>query len=86
MKNDYQHDSILAFRNTLRHQRPARRGQISNFQVDIEFLKMADDNNHGSFRAMRVDKLNNFLTQWVIPCSEKKKDELVDLELLGSAS
>ena len=27
---------ILAFRNTLRHQRLARRGQISNFRVDID--------------------------------------------------
>ena len=39
---------------------------------------MADDNDHGRFRAMRVDELKNFLTQRGIPCSGKKKDELVD--------
>ena len=31
---------------------------------------MADDNDHGRFRAMRVDELK---------CAGKKKDELVDL-------
>ena len=52
---------ILAFRYTLRHQCLARRGQIAKFWVDIEFLKMADDNDHGIFRAMRVDELKKFL-------------------------
>ena len=39
---------------------------------------MADGNDHGRFRAMRVDELKHFLTQRGIPCSEKKNDELVD--------
>ena len=34
--------SILAFRNTLRHQRLVWKGQISNFRVDIEFLMMTE--------------------------------------------
>ena len=33
---------ILAFRNTLRRRRLARRGQISNFRVDIEFFKVTE--------------------------------------------
>ena len=40
---------------------------------------MADDNDHGRFRVMRVDELKNFLTQRGILFSGKKKDELVDL-------
>ena len=40
---------------------------------------MADDNDHGRFRAMRIDDLKNFLTQRGNPCSGKKKNELVDL-------
>ena len=60
-------------------QRLAWRGQISNLRVNIEFLKMGDDNDHGRFQAKRVDELKNFLTQQGIQCSGKKKDELVDL-------
>ena len=43
---------------------------------------MADDNDIGRFRAMRVDGLKNFVTQTGIPCSGKKKDKRENTEPL----
>ena len=41
VKTQYMHCRlILAFRNTLRHQHLVRRGQISNFWVDIELATL----------------------------------------------